>query len=128
MARDFGVPTHWVKVQALVISSIFPGAMGAFYTWYINYIETAQVFGLKIALIPVARAMLGGSGLVIGPVVGTVVLYMAEEWIWTQFEHLHGAMLGLVIVIVGLFMPGGLMRLGPMERFLDMIGLREADR
>ncbi|MBI3993818.1 MAG: branched-chain amino acid ABC transporter permease [Candidatus Lambdaproteobacteria bacterium] len=128
VARDFGVPTRLVKTQALVVSSIFPAVMGAFYTWYINFIDPGQVFGLKIALTPVAMAMLGGSGLVIGPVVGAIVLYMAEEVIWTQFDELHGAMLGGVIVVVGLFMPGGLMRLRPLDALLGRLGWREDDR
>ena len=128
VARDFGVPTHLVKAQALVVSSIFPALMGALYTWYINFIDPGQVFGLKIALTPVAMAMLGGTGLVLGPVLGAVVLYMAEEVIWTQFDELHGAMLGGVIVVVGLFMPGGLARLGPVDALLGRIGWREDDR
>jgi ABC-type branched-subunit amino acid transport system permease subunit len=123
VARDFGVPTGWVKVQALMLSSLFPGAMGGLYTWFINFINPEQVYGLKIALEPVAMAMLGGSGLLIGPTVGAAFLYLLQELIWTQAEHLHGAMLGAVIVAVGLFMPGGLVRLGPVARVLRALGL-----
>lgn len=123
VARDFGVPTFRVKAQALMISSVFPGAMGALYTWNINFIDPGQVYGLKIALTPIAMAMLGGSGLLIGPVLGAVFLYAAEEVIWTKVAHLQGAMLGLVIVLVGLFMPGGLARLAPVQRLLGRMGL-----
>ncbi len=123
VARDFGVPTFRVKAQALMISSVFPGVMGALYTWNINFIDPDQVYGLKIALTPIAMAMLGGSGLLIGPVLGAVFLYAAEEVIWTKVAHLQGAMLGLVIVLVGLFMPGGLARLAPVQRLLGRMGL-----
>lgn len=123
VARDFGVPTFRVKAQALMISSVFPGLMGGLYTWNINFIDPDQVYGLKIALTPIAMAMLGGSGLLIGPVLGAVFLYAAEEVIWTKVAHLQGAMLGLVIVLVGLFMPGGLARLAPVQRLLGRMGL-----
>ncbi len=123
VAQDFGVPTFRVKAQALMISSVFPGVMGALYTWNINFIDPDQVYGLKIALTPIAMAMLGGSGLLIGPVLGAVFLYAAEEVIWTKVAHLQGAMLGLVIVLVGLFMPGGLARLAPVQRLLGRMGL-----
>lgn len=123
VARDFGVPTFRVKAQALMISSLFPGVMGGLYTWNINFIDPEQVYGLKIALTPIAMAMLGGSGLLIGPVLGAVFLYAAEEVIWTKVAHLQGAMLGLVIVLVGLFMPGGLARLAPVHRLLVRMGL-----
>ncbi len=128
VARDFGVPVSLVKVQALLISSIFPGFMGGLYTWYINFIDTGQVYGLAIALTPIAMAMLGGTGLIAGPVIGAVFLYGAEEVIWTHLPFLKSAILGLVIVLVGLFMPGGLARLALVERVLDRLGLAGDDR
>ena len=127
VARDFGVPTFKVKAQAMMISSIFPGVMGGLYTWQLNFIIPEDIFGLKLALTPVAMAMLGGSGLLIGPVLGAVFLYAAEEVIWTNLAHLQGAVLGLVIVCVGLFMPGGLGRLPWMERLLTRMGIHEED-
>jgi branched-chain amino acid transport system permease protein len=128
VARDFGVPTIRIKTQALVISTVAPALLGGLFTWYINFINPAEVFGLKMALQPVAMAMLGGSGLTIGPLLGTAFLYGMEEFVWTRFEHLHGAMLGLIIVLVGLLMPGGIARLRPVERALDWLGLKEDDK
>ncbi len=128
VARNFGVPTYRVKVQALMISSIFPGLAGGLYTWYINYIIPSDIYGLKIALTPVAMALLGGSGQVVGPVIGSVFLYAAEETIWTNLEHLHGALFGAVVVFTGLFMPGGLARIPPVSRLLGKMGLLDAPR
>jgi branched-chain amino acid transport system permease protein len=128
VARDFGVPTRRIKSQVLMISSIFPALMGGLYTYTLNFIDPEQVYGLRIALTPIAMAMLGGSGLLIGPLVGVVFLYTAEELIWTNLEHLHGAILGLVIVLVGLFMPGGLARLPVVAGIVDRLGLAEEDR
>ncbi len=128
VARDFGVPTTRVKIQALVISSAFPAVLGGLYTWSFNFIDPGEVFGLRIALQPVAMALLGGTGLVIGPLLGTAFLYGIEELIWTKFEYLHGAMLGLVIVLVGLLMPGGLARLAPVQTLRALLGLQEEDQ
>ncbi len=128
VARDFGVPAFRVKAQALMISAVFPGVMGGVYTWYVNFINPDQVFGLKIALTPIAMAMLGGTGLLVGPVIGAVFLYLAEEVLWTHLAHLQGAILGLVIVLVGLFMPGGLARLRPVARLLARLGWAEEER
>ena len=121
-AEGLGVPAFRIKAQTLVLSSIFPALMGGLYTWHVNFIDPGQVYGLRIALTPVAMAMLGGSGLVAGPIIGAVFLYAAEELIWTNLEHLHGAMLGLVIVLVGLFMPGGLVRLAPVASLIEWLG------
>jgi len=128
VARDFGVPTYRIKAQALVISSVFPSLLGGLYMWYFNYIAPSEVFGLKIALQPVAMALLGGTGLTIGPLAGTVFLYVMEEVLWANFPYFQGSMLGLMIVLVGLFMPGGIVRVGPIERLLRRIGLLEEDK
>lgn len=128
VAQDFGVPTFKTKAQALMISAIFPGIIGALYTWNINFINPDQVYGLKVALNPIAMALLGGSGLVMGPIIGAFILYTAEEVLLNFVAHLHGAMLGVVIVLVGLFMPGGVVRLKPVQKLLKWAGLMEEDK
>jgi branched-chain amino acid transport system permease protein len=82
-----------------------------------------MVFGTEVALLPIAMAMLGGSGVIIGPVIGAAFLFVVEETLWTRFAYLHTAAYGLVILFVGLFMPGGLVRLAPFRRLLARIGL-----
>ena len=123
IAFDFGVPVQRIKTTAMVISASFAGLMGAFYTWYTIFINPSMVFGTEIALMPLAMAMLGGSGVIIGPAIGAIFLLIVEETLWTRFAYLHTAAYGLVILFVGLFMPGGLVRLGPFRRFLVRVGL-----
>ncbi|MEE9612068.1 MAG: branched-chain amino acid ABC transporter permease [Desulfatiglandales bacterium] len=123
IAFDFGVPVQRIKTTAMVIAASFAGLMGAFYTWYTIFINPSMVFGTELALMPIAMAMLGGSGVVIGPVVGATFLFIVEETLWTRLAYLHTAAYGLVIVLVGLFMPGGLVRLGPFRRVLIKMGL-----
>ena len=123
IAFDFGVPVQRIKTTAMVISASFAGLMGALYTWYTIFINPSMVFGTEIALMPLAMAMLGGSGVIIGPAVGAIFLLIVEETLWTRFAYLHTAAYGLVILFVGLFMPGGLARLGPFRRFLVRVGL-----
>jgi branched-chain amino acid transport system permease protein len=123
IAFDFGVPVQRIKTTAMVISASFAGLMGSFYTWYTIFINPSMVFGTEMALMPIAMAMLGGSGVIIGPVIGAVFLLIVEETLWTRFTYLHTAAYGLVILLVGLFMPGGLVRLRPLRRFLIRVGL-----
>jgi len=123
IASDFGVPVQRVKTTALAISASFAGLLGGFYTWYTIFINPSMVFGLEIALTPIAMAMLGGSGVIIGPVIGAVFLFIVEETLWTRFAYLHTAAYGIVIIFVGLFMPGGLVRLRPIRRLLTRVGL-----
>ena len=123
IASDFGVPVQRIKTTAMVIAASFAGLMGAFYTWYTIFINPEMVFGTEIALMPLAMAMLGGSGVIVGPVIGAIFLFIVEETLWTRMAYLHTAAYGLVILLVGLFMPGGLVRLGPVRRVLVRTGL-----
>jgi branched-chain amino acid transport system permease protein len=72
---------------------------------------------------PVTMAILGGSGLLLGPVVGVVFLTVIQEVLWTQLGTLRLASLGVILAAVGLFMPGGLVRLPPVYTRLCRWGL-----
>jgi branched-chain amino acid transport system permease protein len=45
-----------------------------------------------------------------GRILGVFFLTLMQEFLWTQIPYLHLAMYGIVMVLVGLFMPGGLVR------------------
>jgi branched-chain amino acid transport system permease protein len=122
VARAFGVSVFWHKCGALVISAALAAALGPMYLSDRLYINPGEVFGLETALMPVTMAMLGGSGLLIGPVVGVVFLSVIQEVLWTQLGTLRLASLGLILAIVGLFMPGGLVRLPPVYACLRRWG------
>lgn len=124
-ARSFGINTFKHKCVALMISASFASLMGAFYTWYIIFINPKVVFGLEIALVPISMAMLGGSGVIIGPIVGASFITILEEFLWTKVPYFHLAAYGIAIVFVGLFMPGGIVRLKWFRIPLTRVGLLE---
>jgi len=123
VARAFGVSVFWYKCAALVVSALPAAALGPVYLSDRLYINPGEMFGLETALMPITMAMLGGSGLLIGPVVGVVFLSLLQEVLWTQFSVLRLASLGLVLALVGLYMPGGLVRLPPVYTRLCRWGL-----
>ena len=125
VARAFGVNTYRYKAIALIISSIFAGLMGGIFIWNIIFINPTGVFGLEIALVPIAMALLGGSGTVIGPVVGAIFITLVEEFLWTKVPYLHLAVYGMVIAFVGLFMRGGLVRTKAARSLLSRLGWGE---
>ena len=113
---------------AVVMIVAIPAGIAAYAL--IEYAQTRRLDSIRrqfdtrtLVLMPVAMAMLGGSGVIIGPVIGAVFLLIVEETLWTRFAYLHTAAYGLVILCVGLFMPGGLVRLRPLRRFLVRVGL-----
>jgi branched-chain amino acid transport system permease protein len=110
-AAVFGVHGFRYKALALILSAIPPGLIGGVYTWQLTYINPSTVFGLEIALLPIVMAMLGGVGHVWGPVLGACFITLVEEVLWTKMPYLHLTTYGVILLLVGLYLPGGLMQL-----------------
>jgi branched-chain amino acid transport system permease protein len=81
------------------------------YSWQLTYINPSTVFGLEIALLPIVVAMLGGVGHVWEPALGACFITLIEELLWTQMPYLHLTMYGVILLLVGFYLPGGLMQL-----------------
>jgi len=110
-AAVFGVHGLRHKAVALILSAVPPGLIGGVYAWQLAYINPSTVFGLEIALVPIVMAMLGGVGHVWGPVLGAVFITLIEELLWTKLPYLHLTTYGVLLLLVGFYLPGGLIRL-----------------
>jgi len=108
VAGAFGVNANGVKCLALVASAAVAGLAGGLYCWYFGYIIPGTVFGLDVAIGPVVMAMLGGSGTVLGPVLGAIVVDAIREVLRLETPYLALTVYGVMLVLVGLFLPGGL--------------------
>jgi branched-chain amino acid transport system permease protein len=119
VARVFGVDSFRFKALALTLSAIPPGLIGGVYAWQLTYINPSTLFGLEIALVPIVMAMLGGVGHVWGPVLGALFITLVEEFLWTKMPYLHLTTYGVILLLVGLYLPGGLVRWRWLARLLS---------
>lgn len=110
-ANMIGINTTVYKTTAFVLSAVFVGCAGAFYASWVNYIEPGDVFEVLLSVKPIVMVLLGSAGTVIGPVLGAVVFLFLEEMVWRNFLTFHAGVLGLLIVALVLFLPGGLLGL-----------------
>jgi branched-chain amino acid transport system permease protein len=110
-AAALGIDTTRYKLAALVLSAIFPAVAGGIQTYKVLYIDPPSVFFVQITIAMALMSMLGGKGTVIGPIVGAIVLYTAQELTWVNFPTAHLIAYGLFIVLVARFMPRGLVGL-----------------
>jgi branched-chain amino acid transport system permease protein len=110
VAEASGIATRRLKRLVFVLSALVPGFAGGVYMWQLTYINPTTAFGFEMSFPPVIMAMLGGTGTIAGPVVGTIFLTLIEEVLWARLGYLQLAMYGAVLVLVGIVMPGGLMR------------------
>jgi branched-chain amino acid transport system permease protein len=106
-----GIDTTKAKIIAFALSSAFPGCAGALYASWVGYIDPSDVFDILISVKAPVMALLGGVGTVLGPMLGAVLYLLFEEVVWRNFLQFHSAILGVIIVGLVLFMPGGLSEL-----------------
>jgi branched-chain amino acid transport system permease protein len=125
VAEASGVSTRRLKLLVLVLSAALPGFAGAVYMWQTTYIDPASGFGATVAFAPVIMAVLGGSGTIAGPIVGTVFLTVVQETLWSHVGYLQLTMYGVVLVCVGVLMPGGLMRSSMVRRLYTAMGFAD---
>jgi branched-chain amino acid transport system permease protein len=109
-AEVVGVRLFPVKLRVLSLSAGFAALAGAIQAWQLSYIDPPTVFGLSVALVPVAMALLGGSGLLWGPLIGVIILSSMQQWLLVNITILQATIYGCVILLIGRFMPGGLLR------------------
>jgi branched-chain amino acid transport system permease protein len=108
-AEAIGINTTAYKLAAFTLSAVFPAVAGGIQAYKVLYIDPQSVFFVQITIAMALMSMLGGMGTVIGPIVGAVLLYTAQELTWVNFPTAHLIAYGLFIVLVARFMPRGLL-------------------
>lgn len=108
-AEALGINVTRYKLVAFALSAIFPAMAGGIQAYKVLYIEPQAVFFVQITIAMALMSMLGGKGTVIGPIVGAVLLYTAQELTWVNFPTAHLIAYGVFIIVVARFMPRGLM-------------------
>lgn len=107
-----GVDTFRYKLLAMVLSSFLTGLAGAFYAYRNSSLQPNAVFGIPLSVEIIIRPIVGGSGTLLGPIVGSFILTPLGELsrAWFGQGGWHGAHLivyGVLLVAVVLFLPQG---------------------
>jgi branched-chain amino acid transport system permease protein len=110
-AEAMGIPTFRHKLLAFLLSAIGPGIAGALTARDYGYIEPLSVFPLATTITMIVMTLFGGKGTVWGPVIGAVVLFVAQEVVWARYPYVHPLLFGAIIVAVVLVMPRGVLGL-----------------
>ena len=128
-AEISGIRIFPAKSKVLILSAAFASVAGALQGWQLSYIDPTTVFGLDVALIPIAMALLGGSGLLWGAVVGVIILSLFNQLLIVSLPILQTAIFGLLLLLIGRYMPGGLLRSAVIRdnRWIGFLG-REHDK
>ncbi|MFC2050517.1 branched-chain amino acid ABC transporter permease [Chloroflexota bacterium] len=107
-AAHMGVNVTWVKIITFAISAIFMGAVGAIMATKWTYVDPYVAFDIRMSFLPVLMAIFGGVGTFYGPILGSVIFSYMEELLLTKFPYYYMLAFGLILVVVILYLPGGL--------------------
>jgi len=107
-AEVVGVNVVRTRLKAWVAAAVFPAFAGGIEAWYTNAIDLESSFNLLVTAKSIVYAMAGGLGYLIGPIVGSSLLYGVDHLIWQKFPTLNLLLLGIVIVALILAMPRGI--------------------
>lgn len=111
-AESLGVSAIRHKLLALGISAFFTGLAGGGFAYYhVSYyyqFPFAPVWSLDM----LTMVYIGGSGTILGPIIGAVFFVVAKEFLVLNVGEYHLILFGLLFVLVVLFLPVELFRSG----------------
>jgi branched-chain amino acid transport system permease protein len=116
-AMAVGINPAVQKLKALLLSAALVSAAGALYASVFQFIGPDSVLTIDLSVQMALIAMLGGAGTVWGPIIGAVVLTVAAEGLKAYLERAHLFFYGLLLVLVVLFLPGGLVSITKLRWF-----------
>jgi branched-chain amino acid transport system permease protein len=103
--RALGYRVNLYKLVAFVISGTLAGLAGYLYFVLTNFADPTLTYWLLSAQIMV-MTVLGGRGTLIGPAIGAAFFTLFIDWSSELTDHWK-VYLGIVVVAVTLFAPGG---------------------
>lgn len=106
-AGAMGINTTRAKVVAFSLSGLITGLVGASYAFQQAVIYPERLFDVEITVLMVVMVVIGGSGTVLGPLLGAVVLQFLSEYLRASFTDLHTFILGVIIIVAVVFLPQG---------------------
>lgn len=108
-ATVMGVDPLTNKLINFGIAGFFAGIAGGLYAFYIGSISP-EAFSIDLSIEVLIMTIVGGSGTLIGPMIGATFMVVLKEWLRFLREY-YMIMYGAGIVLVMIFMPYGIMGL-----------------
>lgn len=110
--RVVGVNSTVLKAAMLMVSAFMAGVFGAVNAHYINFLEPDYAFNALWVTLPIVAAIFGGYRTISGPVIGALVVYLADQLVFKAIMPTgHQLVLGVLLVLMIVFSPSGLMSL-----------------
>ncbi len=114
-AASHGIPVLKYKIFSLAIAAFLAGLAGSLYGIYLFHINPESMLKLDWTLYPILMVVIGGTGTILGPVIGAVFMTAVFGFADIFFVQMHAVMAGILIIAVMRFMPDGLIGFMPRK-------------
>ncbi len=104
-AGGMGINVTKYKVMAFAVSAFYTGFAGAMYAHLVRYIGP-DTFTQKQSVMFVTMMLFGGTGSILGPIVGAVLVFSITEGL-RMFEQYQMLIYGALLLVVIVALPGG---------------------
>jgi branched-chain amino acid transport system permease protein len=107
-AASLGIRTTRIKVAVFAMSGFLTGLVGSTYAFQQVTIFPERLFDVNLTVLMVIMVIIGGSGTVVGPVIGAVFLQFVSEYLRQHFTDAHSFILGAIVIVAVVLLPQGL--------------------
>ncbi len=105
--KMLGYHTFRYKLLALAVSGLLSGAAGAAYALMFGYVG-ATFASIEYSIYALLWVLLGGSGTILGPIVGALLMFYLVEWT-SEVTESYRIVVGAALVLLTLFFPKGIL-------------------
>ena len=115
--RSLGYDVGRHLYVAFVLSGVIASIAGVLYVYYNRFINPVAA-SFPVSVEAVLMAIVGGSGTILGPFLGSGIILVLRNWV-SGFFHYYTAVLGIVFIVTVLWAPHGIMGLVARWRAKD---------
>lgn len=107
-AETMGVATSRYKLLMFGISSAMMAMAGGISGYWIGSVQQGTVFALLITVKLLVVVILGGSGTLLGPLFGLILIQYVEQVVGPTLAALNPIIYGFIVMIVIVLLPRGI--------------------
>jgi branched-chain amino acid transport system permease protein len=107
--RSFGYDVGRHLYVAFALSGLLASIAGVLYVYHNRFINPVAA-SFPVSVEAVLMAIIGGTGTIIGPFLGSGIILVLRNWVSGYF-HYYTAVLGIVFIVTVLWAPQGIMGL-----------------
>lgn len=120
-AAALGIPVNKNLIKAALLSAFLVALGGTFYVQYYRYVDPTTICGSTMALNLALITIIGGSGTILGPTIGAILVIPVSELLRSslgdKLSGLHLFIYGILLIVMIIYMPKGIISIpGAIKR------------